>query len=184
MFPVYPGDVIAVRGTGRFSDLIVRATGGYVSHVGMVIADEPPLVTEALFRVKTRPLEESIADCSDAWILRPRFATAYTRRVLMHSIHTYSSAGYGYFKILLHGLDALCRTQWFSCTFARSHSPICSWLVASAYEAVGYSFGESIGSLTPQDLVNHCTANPKKWEILRLKGNTCPQAATTEYITY
>lgn len=163
-----PADILAVRGRGLFSRMILRATGGEISHVGMVISADPALILEALVRVQTRPLKDAMKDAEDVYLLKPTNISAIECREIVKEACRWSARSYGYGKIVLHGLDALFGTEWFSRHLAVSNRPICSWLVAEAYRHAGLDFGESSGGVTPGDIFAFAKANPDKYRIIRL----------------
>ena len=163
-----PGDILAVRGKGLFSRMILRATSGEISHVGLVISADPALILEALIRVQTRPLKDAMRDAKDVYLLQPINFSAIECREIVKEACRWSARSYGYGKILLHALDALFGTEWFSRHLAISNHPICSWLIAEAYRHEGYDFGEPSGSVTPGDIFAFAQAHPDKYRIIRL----------------
>jgi hypothetical protein len=168
------GDVLAIRGTTFFSRAILKTTGNTVSHVGMIIAREPgpTLVIEALWRVKTRPLEVSIADAEKAYILSDHSLSREQRNTLVSNACTFSAEGYGWGDILLQAADAIFRTTFFTDHFAwnLSRHPICSYLVAKAYQSLGLTFGrEKLQSITPANIYNFATQHPKLYSVTEIK---------------
>lgn len=128
------GDILAVQGDGWFSDAIRKCTGnGPYSHIGVITATAPIMqVTEALERVKTRPLSESIKDTRHAWILHPPYKTDTDRIITVMKALSYSADNYGWWDIAMQGLDSETRTRWFTNHFAETKWPICSMLAALA----------------------------------------------------
>ena len=111
---IAPADIVAVRGTGRFAAGILKATGDTVSHVGLVIGIDPPLVIEALTRVRTNPLATTIAGAERAYILHDKSLSAWERRKIVDTAVRFSADGYNWGDIVLQGMDAVARTTWFT----------------------------------------------------------------------
>lgn len=170
---VQAGSILAIRGRGFLSKGILRATGNSVSHVGLVISDDPVvLVLEALWRVKTRPIEESIEDAEAAYILTPLNLQPIEIRGIVTCACSESADGYGWWDIGLQLLDSLFRTTWFTdrvSLTALDHHPICSFLVARAYQNVGLTFGEKEASVTPADIYRFAFQHPDKYRVEKIK---------------
>lgn len=163
------GDILAVVGSSFFSRLIILATGGPVSHVGLILTDDPPLVLEALSRVMTRPLHVSIEKAQAAYLLKPINLTWKDRVGIVECACTMSAESYGYGKILLQLFDAVARTTWFTKYLTFTTMPICSWAVARAYGSKHLHFGVPDNSATPSDIYRFATAHPTLYSITRLK---------------
>jgi hypothetical protein len=151
------GDIIAVRSRGKLADLIVAAGKAPVSHVGLLVGLDPPIVLEALTRVRTRPLTITLLDCTSAWLLSPRKLTPNQRRRIVDTACEFSAKTYGYGEMLLQGADAICRTRWFTehLSFKVGCHPICSYIVAESYARDNLRFGRApLQSVTPADIFN------------------------------
>lgn len=175
MMPTFqPGDILAVRGKGFFARGILAATGNTVSHVGMVTGTEPfVIIIEALLRVKTRPIEESIADAERAYLLQDISLSADQREAIVRRALKFSAADYGWGDIVLQLANAVFRTTWFTnhLTFGLlDQFPICSYLVAESYMEAGLTFGkENEESITPADIFNFAQENPSIYIVTTLK---------------
>lgn len=167
-----PGDILAVRGKGFFARGILAATGNTVSHVGMVVGDSPVIVIEALLRVKTRPIEESVADAEAAYLLQDLSLSADKRDTIVKRACQFSAADYGWGDIILQAANAILRTTWFTdhLTFGLLNQfPICSYLVAESYKTVGLTFGKrKEESITPADIYNFAEKNPSIYTVTKL----------------
>lgn len=166
--PVVAGDILAMRGSSWLARGIVRATGGPCSHVGMFVSLEPPVVIEALDRVKTRPLDVSLADAERAWILHDNSITDEQRRAIVDEACSMSAASYGWLDIAAQGIDAALGTTWPTdhMTWFLNQFPICSYLVARAYQKIDLHFGKkAIGSITPADIFAFAQAHPEMFDI-------------------
>lgn len=146
------GDILAIQGTGWFSDAIRKATGGGpYSHVGIITATTPVVqVTEALERVRTRVLTDSIKDAAHAWILHPPHFTDTDRIKAVVTALSYSTDEYGWWDIAMQGMDSRLKTKWFTSHFAETKYPICSMLAALCDD----EFDLDPKSVTPNDFYN------------------------------
>lgn len=142
------GDLLAVQGKSWYSDAIRKATGdGPYSHIGVVVAVQPfVIITEAVDRVRTRPLDVSVKDAVHAWILKPPL-TEMQRIIAVEKALSFDGDDYGWWDIALQGLDAAARTKWFAEHFAEIKHPICSMLADLAEP----EFGLDPKSVTPND---------------------------------
>lgn len=167
------GDILAIRGTGFFAEGILAATGNTVSHVGMVLAARPgPLVIEALWRVKTRPLSLSIQGAEKAYILSDGSLTPDARDTIVINACTFSADGYGWWDIGLQAADALFHTTFFTdhLSWDLKGHPICSYLVAKAYSSLGLTFGsKKPQSITPADIFNFASQHPGIYTVTQIK---------------
>lgn len=174
---VQPGDILAIRGNGFLGRAILRLTDAAVSHVGVIITASSPLenslVIEALARVRTRVLSESIARATKAWVLSPLNATAEQRQLILERALTFSAHDYGYADLVLQLTDALTHGTWFTdhLTFGLLNQwPICSYVAGVAYQSAGLTFGKiNDVSLTPGDIWNFAIRNQDKYRIRRIK---------------
>ena len=169
---IQAGDILVVRGTGFFSNAILRLTGNTVSHAGLVVSTSPViLITEALWRVKTRPIQISISAAEHAYILQPKNLDSDKRSTMIFTASTFSADGYGVWDIVMQLLNLAFRTTWFTETDPWvSQHPICSAVAANAYASAGLTFGKrSWKSLTPADLYNFAKSNPDKYAVFEVK---------------
>lgn len=163
------GDVVAVEGRTAFSRAIQLVSGSLISHVGLIVSEDPLLVMEALSRVVTRPYDEALEDCKHAWLLKPINVSREARRLIVRESCKYSGASYGYLKIALHLLDFLTGKEWITQLLARSRKPICSWHVAQAYKAAGLDFGEIARGVTPAEIYQFALDNDEKYAVYKVK---------------
>lgn len=172
------GDILAVRGTGFLSKGILRLTGNTVSHVGLVISDNPVvLVLEALNRVKTDTIEESLKDVENAYLFRPLNVDETDINTIIRAASKASTNSYGWFSLGLQLADILFRTRLFTDHIYNDRHPICSYLVAEAYGAAGLTFGKLLyQSITPADIFNFAKINSDKYQCipLALRGIIIP----------
>jgi hypothetical protein len=48
--------------------------------------------------------------------------------------------------------------------------PICSWLVAYAYDAIGWDFGVPPWVAQPDCIWDYCMAHPERWRVVHPLG--------------
>jgi len=171
-------DIIAIRGKGWFSDGIVRATGGHVSHVALVLSVSPSdpmesLVIEALTRVRTRTLEKSLSKAEQAWVLSPLNVPFKTRFDIIDRASEFSANEYGWLELALQLADIALETRWFTDHLAvglLNRWPICSYCVAKPYWDEGLKFGKlKPQSVTPLDIFEFAVRNADKYSVLEIK---------------
>lgn len=155
-----PGDVILVHGRGWLSSAIrslTRSPGErptWVSHCAIAVDEER--IVEALPRgVFLRRMPYS---GNDVRIYRPlNISRAGLRRIALRA-ELHVGDAYGYSKLLLHGLDGLLGgVRLFRRLAFVDRWPICSFIVADAYESEGYRFGVPMRAITPDDIADHVT---------------------------
>ena len=75
---------------------------------------------------------------------------------------------YGFLKILGHFLDWLLLGAYiFRRLTQNGDYPICSWLVAHAFDKAGKTFGVHPGAATPDDIWDFVVDNPDKYKRIR-----------------
>jgi hypothetical protein len=173
-----PGDILCVRGSGWLSDGIASAEYGgkepaqSATHVGILIEGDPiPVVIEALNRVMTRPLSVSIAGAQKAFVLYDRSLTNAQREAVVVNACTFSSKDYGYTDLIAQWLDAKLGTFWFTnqSGWLLSHWPICSYVVAASYAAVGLDFGVDTNSVKPSDILTFAQSHPELYQVSQIR---------------
>jgi hypothetical protein len=162
------GDIVAVKGTGIFSRLI-RDFSGPISHVGL-ITDLKPNVTQALIRVETISLADTIAKVSYAYILHPKTRLISERMLIANYALARVGEDYDVPDLLWQALDCINHTTYFCDHLASPRKVICSELVANAYGTLGLTFGISRRSATPTEIFNYTLAHPDQYSIECIKS--------------
>lgn len=164
-----PGDIVAIRGRGWLADHICQLTKSPVSHVGLVISATPPVVIEALKRVKTNHLDTTIQDCDKAYLFSWTGLSDGLRDEIVYKALRMSAESYGYFDLVSQMFDSVLHTRMFTRLnwWWLKRFPICSFLVAESYSGL-IDFGVPEYSITPGDIYNFCHTN-LEWttEILK-----------------
>jgi hypothetical protein len=165
-------DILAVHGTDWVSRTIERLTHGCVSHVGLLIGDNPPVVIEAIApRVKVRPFYVSIEEASEAWVIHDRRLTNLQRSLLVNRALEFCGEGYGYWDLLMQLCDVLFKTRFFTerLSFRLIHRPICSALDAIDYSQLGVEFGCEPRDATPNDIYEFALSHPEIFTVEKVK---------------
>ncbi len=170
------GDLLGISGSEWLSQRIIAATQipgtspAPLSHVGVCTADTPfEQITEALTRVVTRPLADSIAAAKAAWSLEWVDILDEQREEIAYAALAYSAKDYGYIDIAYQGLDSMFQTRWFTEHFAERKLPICSMLDAIAVTKAGLLIGLDPKSATPNDIWRYAAGHPDVLRMARLK---------------
>ena len=167
-----PGDIFLTRGTGfiskaiRFFSRTIGEKRTKVNHVGVVVESgslEKAKVVEALSRVKHHrlwdrygpPKKDSVA------IYRQTNLNEHEINIIVNEAESQVGKKYGYFKIFAHLLDWILLGVYIFRRIARNGKyPICSWLVAHAYEKVEKDFGVAAGAVNPDDIWDFIEEHP------------------------
>lgn len=143
-----------------------------VSHVGLVTTagalDEAQGI-EALWEVtehriweaRRRTISESVA------VFRPTNLTTFERRVILEELRSHIGQRYGWWKLLFHLAAKLTGKRWPKSFFFLDDRPICSHLVATAFEKAGLTFGVEGRSADPDDIWDFILSNPDKYRCVR-----------------
>lgn len=169
---LHPADIVLVQGTAWISKHIMQATNGQVSHAAMVVGTNPNICLEALTRVRTNPIEITVAGASAVWIMHNKVISQQQRDAIVKAALHYSANSYGYLDIGLQGVDAMFKTTWWTDKIGGTflnHWPICSYIPAESYmQVLGSAFGKKpVDSITPQDIFEFGSQNPNLYEIAK-----------------
>lgn len=161
------GDIIGVHGKGLFSWGIMWAEKSFkekasrISHVGVITEEgdwDIALITEALYHVVERPV--TAYEGKQIIIWRPILIDS-GKDIIAKKAKSYIGRDYGYAKIAAHFLDSLCNGIYLFRRLCKMDKyPICSWVVAHSYSAVGMSFGIADNAAQPDDIDDYCLNHP------------------------
>lgn len=173
------GDIFFTKGTSWFARAIrfFSRTGGEskteVNHVGMVVVPgtvEYAEIVEALSTVKRRRFRVYKNKKTLVAVYRPRLPFE-TRSFAGGNADRYVGRKYGWIKIIAHFLDWCIGGRYFFRRFAfMDRYPICSWVVAYAYNKAGYSFGIEPGAASPDDIWDYIQDHPDEFVCVRELG--------------
>jgi uncharacterized protein YycO len=182
------GDIFCYNSPHLIGKAIKWAEKGYseasskVSHCGLFVNEgslQNVNVVEALFPqgVTYRRFWNAYADnLKNVYILHSLNLTSRER--LKISNYAISNVGepYGVLKLLPHLADGVLAKllhrrdfQFFRAACKIDTFPICSYLVARAYDVVGKDFGIKFSFATPDDIMDFAEGNSDKFEIVQIK---------------
>jgi hypothetical protein len=179
---VRQGDIVFVRSNTRIGALIRFFTRTppwesptKVNHVGMITTDmgfDQAFAVEALNIVHEHRLWTFYhGQACELAIYRPLNVPREQINRIIDSARHYIGDGYGYAKIVTSLLDwCLCGAYVFRRLTHAQKWPICSWVVAHAYAAVGLNFGVDPGAATPDDIWDFVKSHPAKYECVKPLG--------------
>lgn len=172
-----PGDIVFTRGTSFMSKAIrfFSKVGGesrtQVNHVGIIVGIEgdESIIVEAVSKVKRHKLIDAYGKKDDqVAIFRPVNLTEDELKAIADKANSYVDRSYGYAKIFTHMLDWCIGGRYFFRRLTMTDDyPICSWLVAAAYDAANKNFGIQVGAAQPDDIWDFCTEHADKYECVR-----------------
>ena len=164
------GDIVHVQGGSLYSRAIRWVTRAsteapsWASHTALVlqVADSVTVIDTVGIRVSARPLRAYRLLPSKLLVSRvPGGLSARQKASLAEKARDYEGRLYGVFKLLSHALDRLLDNRYFFRRLARTDDyPICSWMVAYAYQrSLGLLFGCPPNAAQPDDILDYCVAS-------------------------
>ena len=177
-----PGDIVLTRSNGTIGKLIrVFTKSGnesetMVNHVGMVDTTSylcDATMVEAVDKVRVRKILEYYGSNTgiEYAIYRPTFLDHYRRKIVIDKLNSYVNKNYGYLKIVTHFLDYCIGGKYFFRKLAKSDDyPICSWVVAYAYDSIGFKFGVDPQEASPDDIWDFVVSHPEYFKEIKKLG--------------
>ena len=175
-----PCDIGFVSGRGLFSRSIAGATRSpgelptqathvfLVDRAGTFYRAE---LLEASWRVRRGTIGSFYAGgTSQISIARPRNLTSADRELILRESRRLEGLRYAWWKLFPHLIDGVVfRGSNVLRRFGGGDRPICSYHVARAYGAAGYTFGIDSRAATPDDIWDFCAARGDRyvWPIGR-----------------
>lgn len=170
-----PGDVLFSRSRGFLGwaiRLFTRRWGESrtkVNHVGVFVTNTR--LVEALGKgVKEHTWPQVLANrqWQEVAVFRPRNLQPVELNRIARRARSHVGKPYGYLKIVAQALDGLLFGAYVFRRMARlKRYPICSWLVADAYAAVGKDFGVPTYQASPDDIWDFVVAHPDVYECVQ-----------------
>lgn len=160
-----PGDIVLVRSHGLFAWFIrqfTRTAGEKrtrVNHVGIMVDGQH--IVEALQTTRKYDIHWRFAGKPfQIAIYRWSGLTEQERATVATKAESYIGSKYGWLKILVHGLDRIIGGRYFFRRLAiQDKYPICSWVVAWAYDGIGKNFGVPPNAADPDHIWDYCVEN-------------------------
>ena len=157
------GDVFLTKGNSFVSKAIrflTRDKGESrteVNHVGVVVVDgnvQNAVIVEASSKVVRRTMNSYYkSKNTKVAVYRYRNLTDTEEDIIADYSESMVGAKYGYLKIVAHFLDWCLGGVYFFRRFAQMERyPICSWIVAYAYQDAGLGFGVRANAASPDDI--------------------------------
>ena len=133
-----------------------------VSHAALALGHlvAPPSLVESLLTVRKSPVTKYDGCKRVVW--RHKYLTDGQREVIAKEVLSHLGGWYGGLKLPLFALDAI--TGWdFSGRFGLTRFPVCSGLVARAYEVVlgDKPFGRPWQATNPDQIDDWCLGHPE-----------------------
>ena len=165
------GDIVFVRGDSWLSRAIRRLTqdrgeaATVASHVGILIRGSDvlggALIVEALMKVMRHRVNEKYKPGKGKLaVFRPVTLTDNELDSVLETANSYVGRKYGVLKIFLHFGDfCLGGCYFFRKMGVLDSHPICSYLVAKCFSAVGKDFGVPDKAASPDDIWDFCLAS-------------------------
>ena len=172
-----PGDVFLTKGDSFVSRAIryFSRSGGEsrteANHTGVVVgrgSAQTATIVEALSTVKQRKMRSYYKSRKTAVaVFRPVNVDEVTVRRVVKDATDYVGAKYGYVKIVAHFADWCLGGRYVFRKWAQmDRYPICSWVVAFAWNEGGRSFGVPPEAASPDDIWDYCVAHPHEWKMI------------------
>lgn len=175
-YPLFDaGDIILTGGEAWISRMIRWATRSkkeketIKNHVGVGVNSES--YVEALWTTKRNKFDDLLSTNTNIEIWRNiKLSNEDKYRIKIKALE-YVGAIYGPFKIILHFLDSILEKIFGKDIFIFrrlafiKRFPICSWVVAFAYDRVGYNFGVDKRFATP-DCIHDYLVKSDDWKIV------------------
>jgi hypothetical protein len=171
------GDIVFTASTGFLGRAIRWATRGKgepkteANHVGLITTPGTVLsarITEALWKVTTSSLYDRYHKKGKVAVFRPRNLSVKDKVTVMNEVLLHRGQRYGWWKIILQFGRNKLGQEWMGKVMFVDSRPICSFLVALAFEKAGYTFGVEGRSADPDDMMDFCLTHDDKYEVIHL----------------
>jgi len=170
----YPYDIVFTSSDSLLAKAIRWATREEgegptkVNHVGVIsnIKGDSPTIIEALRKVRMHSMERYVKNGHKVAVFRPRNLSPLQRLLIRKSLARQVGKGYGYGKLVAHGIARLTRWEWVRRLGRIDQEDVCSSLVARAFARAGLSFGVEGREATPDDIWDFCLQHPEHYKAI------------------
>ena len=172
---INPCDIFLIRDDNiigkliRFFQRTVDKLDVSVSHTGLFVGEQCD-ITESIC-IETKRVVKVVKFFPEyhnknelVAIYRPINLTSLETSLIIRKAQSFVGYKYGYIKILTHFLDYFLNGKVFFRKLCKNdNSPICSWVVARAFEAVCLNFDVEYYAANPKNIYDFCRNHPEKY---------------------
>ena len=147
-----------------------ETVAAWANHTGVFVEDgdvREAAVVESLWKVRRGPLQPGAG--VKVRVYRPNIAfTPGDKLVFLHKANQYVGDSYGWWKLFVQLADrvAFGGAKVFSSLMFVDSRPICSYLAAHCYDAIGIGFGMDPDAADPDSMMRYCDSHPTRWTFV------------------
>jgi hypothetical protein len=137
------------------------------NHVGLITTGGTKLnarITEALWKVETAFLFDRYHKKGTVAVFRPLNVTDGQIVTIRNEVLDHVGQRYGWWKLLLQFGKNKLGQEWMGKVMFIDDRPICSFLIALAFEKAGLTFGIEGRSADPDEMMDYCLENPGNYQ--------------------
>jgi hypothetical protein len=163
------GDIVFTRGDSllakaiRWAETEPGEEPTETNHVGVITKTgslHSAEITEALWKVQTAPMYVRYHKQGKVAVFRPLNVEDEGIEEIQAEALAHVGQTYGWWKLVFHLAARLTRWQWVKSLLFVDSRPICSYLVALAYQKAGLTFGIEGRSADPDEMMDYCLSHP------------------------
>lgn len=178
MLIVQPCDIFFSRGNKliskaiRFFERSEKDPHIYVDHTGLFVESEIPINKAVCIEARVKVYRHNFwkhyyTKKDKVAIYRPLNLTLHEKEIILLKAQSYVGLSYGYIKIAAHFLDYFFGGKNIFRRFLSSDEhPICSWVVAQSFYAIGKTFGIEGTIANPENIWDFVKNNPDKYQCI------------------
>ena len=170
-------DLVFTAGKGLLSRAIRWATTdpgeekSLTNHVGIISKGgdvKEAKIIEALWHVENHSLYGQYHNNGTVAVFRPLNLTEEQKEIIRAYLLKHVGNKYGWWKLGFHAAARFTRWKWIRNLSFLDSRPICSYLVARAFEEAGLSFGMEADGADPDEMMDFCLEHDDKYQIIHL----------------
>lgn len=147
-----------------------ETVAAWANHTGVFVGEgdvRVAPVVEALWKVRKGPLDPGAGVTVKVYRYNGKF-DAVDSKIFINRANQYVGDSYGWWKLLVQLADrvAFGGAKVFSSLMFVDSRPICSYLAAHCYDAVGIGFGMDPDAADPDSMMRYCDSHPNRWSYL------------------